>query len=114
MAFPLIPFAAGVAVGSLATYGATDKALQQRIAQMTGKAVARVKASGAKLAEWLPALGRTTKEKATAAVEAVGDGAENVSEKAKAVVEEAVTRAKRSAKQAEEAAAEVTEDKTGS
>jgi hypothetical protein len=112
MAFPLLPFAAGIAVGSLATYGATDKALHQRLARITGKAVGQLKAGADKVAEWLPELGRSTKTRAAAAVEAVEHGAESVSEKAKVVVDEAVRKAKRSAKKAEQAAAEATEDKS--
>jgi DNA-binding ferritin-like protein len=112
MAFPLIPFAAGIAVGSLATYGATDKALHKRIAQITDKAVGQVKAGADKIAEWVPAFGRSTKEKAVAAVEAVEQGAESVSDKAKAVVDEAVKKAKRSAKKAEEAVDDITEGKS--
>lgn len=111
MAFPLIPFAAGVALGSLATYGATDKALHKRVAQLTDKALSQVKAGAGKVAEWVPALGRSTKERAVAAVEAVEQGAEDISDKAKSVVDEAVRQAKRSAKKAEEIAADASDDK---
>lgn len=111
MAFPLIPFAAGVAVGSLATYGATDKALHERAAQLTGKVVSGVKAGAVKVAEWVPAFGRSTKQTAAAAVEAVEHGAESVSAKAKSVVDDAMKKAKRTAKKAEEAAGDVAEGK---
>lgn len=111
MAFPLIPFAAGVAVGSLATYGATDKALHKRVAQITDKTVSQLKAGADKMTGWVPAFGRSTKEKATAAVEAVGHSAENVSDKAKTVVDEAVKKAKRSAKKAEEAVDDASDGK---
>ncbi len=45
MALPLIPFAAGLAIGSLATYGARDKALQQKIVEGGKQAYAKVAAT---------------------------------------------------------------------
>ncbi len=93
MAFPLIPFAAGIAVGSLATFGATDKSLQQRAVKATDAALAQVRAGADKVAAMMPRIKRSAAQGAEAAVEAVEEGAEQ----AKAVVDEAMQKAKRTA-----------------
>lgn len=98
MAFPLIPFAAGLAVGSLATFGATDKPLQRRLAKAADAALAQVRAGAKKVVEMVPRVNRGVAEGAEAAVEAVEDGAEQ----AKAVVDEAMQKAKRTASEAAE------------
>ena len=104
MAFPLIPFAAGIALGSLATYGATDKALHRRVADLTDATVGRIRAGTDALGRTLSKLGRRAKTEAESVVEAVEEGAEEVSDQVKAVVDEAVRKAKRSAKNASSAA----------
>jgi methyl-accepting chemotaxis protein len=96
MAFPLIPFAAGIALGSLATYGATDKSLQRRVVKATDAALAQVRAGAKKVAEMVPRLKRDAVQGTEAAVEAVEEGAEQ----AKAVVDEAMQKAKRTASEA--------------
>jgi hypothetical protein len=100
MALPLIPFAAGVALGSLVTYGATDKALHRRVAELATAAAGRIRAGTDKVVDTLPKLGRKARVQAEGVVEAVQEGAEEVSDKAKAVVDEAVSKAKRSASKA--------------
>jgi hypothetical protein len=103
MALPLIPFAAGIAVGSLATYAATDKALHQRLTGLADAALAKVRAGAEQVAAVLPKLGEQAKETVMGAAEAVQDGAEGVSAKARAVVDEAMQKAKRSAVEAADA-----------
>jgi NAD+--asparagine ADP-ribosyltransferase len=97
MAFPLIPFAAGVALGSLVTYGAKDEALQRRIAALADTSAARVRSGAEKLAGSMTRLGARLRSKAAAAATVVQEGAGEISDKAKAVVDEAVAKAKRAA-----------------
>jgi len=47
MAFPLVPFAAGLAVGSLTTVGVTDKALRTRVVERTKDIYGRVSGAAA-------------------------------------------------------------------
>jgi hypothetical protein len=47
MAFPLVPFAAGLAVGSLTTVGVTDKALRTRVVEGTKDIYNRVSGAAA-------------------------------------------------------------------
>jgi hypothetical protein len=98
MAFPLIPFAAGLAVGSIATYAATDKPLQQRVVSWSSATVTKVREGAGKLASAVPAFGRSTKAKAAEAIGAAQEGASSFSAKARAVVDDALKKAKRDAK----------------
>jgi hypothetical protein len=98
MPFPLIPFAAGAVIGSLVTYGAADKALRRRIAALADTSAAQVRSGADKLASAMTKLAARLKSKAAAAVDVVQEGADELSDKAKAVVDEAVDKAKRAAK----------------
>lgn len=91
MAFPLIPFAAGLAVGSVVTYGYKDEKIHDRVVAL-GKDVNQRLAdaasavggmlpdlSGAKLRiPDLSKLGRTAERKAGEAVDAVEDAVAKV------------------------------------
>lgn len=98
MPFPLIPFAAGVAVGSLVTYGAIDKAFKRRAAELVDTSAAGLRSGADKLATSMTSLGARLRTKAAAAATVVQEGAGEISDKAKAVVDEAVAKAKRAAK----------------
>ena len=54
MAFPLVPFAAGLAVGSLTTVGVTGKALRTRVVEGTKGIYGRVSDAAAAAAAMLP------------------------------------------------------------
>ncbi len=97
MALPLISFVAGVAVGSLVTYVATDKALQQRAATLTNDAAAGIRARTDKVVSMLPELRRDAAAKAGAVVHAVQGGAVAASTEAKAIVDKALEKARRNA-----------------
>ena len=97
MAFPLIPFAAGLALGSLVTYGVKDEALKQRFAKIADTTAARIRAGADTLASAVARVGGGLKSRAAGAIEAAQESAEEMSDKAKAVVDEAVSKAKRRA-----------------
>lgn len=71
MALPLIPFTAGLAVGSLATYGAKDKALQHKVIEGGKQTYAKIAAASA------GALGKTS-QLSREVVDQVGSGVGNV------------------------------------
>lgn len=99
---PLIPFAAGIAVGSLLTYGAKDKAVRERIVHGAEDAYDRAKSGMASLWASVPELGR-----AKAQVEAT---AAEMREGAGEVVEAAAEKSLEAAEKLEEAAEELRKD----
>jgi hypothetical protein len=96
VALPLIPFAAGLAVGTLVAYGAKDKAVRERIVQGTEAAYNWTKDSLAALWSQTPSLGRAREQAETAvaevreaAGEAVGTAAEKTVDAAERLEEAA-------------------------
>lgn len=109
MALPLIPFAAGLALGSLVTYGYKDKAVHDRILQGAEEAYAWAKEGLTAIRDWIPGLA-AAKEQAPEVVEAAAaEAAEQIAAVAEATVQAAEevkeTVAKPAARKARQAAA---------
>jgi hypothetical protein len=68
MALPLIPFAAGLAIGSLATYGAKDKALQHKVIEGSKHAYGKVTTATGDALKQTTRLGRKAADQASAAI----------------------------------------------
>lgn len=89
MALPLIPFAAGLALGSLVTYGYKDKTVHDRIIQGAEEAYAWAKEGLTAIRDWIPGLA-AAKELAPEVVEAkAAEAAEQIAAAAEATVEAA-------------------------
>jgi predicted ATP-grasp superfamily ATP-dependent carboligase len=58
MALPLVPFAAGVAVGSLATLGVTDNPVRDRIVHGAQDLYARIVGGAQSVVAMLPKIGQ--------------------------------------------------------
>ena len=112
MALPLIPFAAGLALGSLVTYGYKDKAVHERVVRGAEDLYAWAKGGVTAVMDWIPGLART-KEDAPELVEAakteVGEQLETVADATVVGAAEEVkeTVAKPAARRAKEAASEL-------
>jgi hypothetical protein len=111
VALPLIPFAAGLALGSLVTYGYKDKAVHKRVVRGAEDLYAWAKGGVIAAMDWIPGLTRT-KEDAPELVEvAKTEAAEQLERVADATVEAAEqvkeTVAKPAARRAKEAASEL-------
>jgi len=111
MALPLIPFAAGVALGSLITYGYKDKTVHERMVRGAEDLYAWAKGGVVTVMDWIPGL-TGTKRQAPELVEAVmTEAAEQLETVAEATVEAAEqvkeTMAKPTARRVKEAAAEL-------
>lgn len=90
MALPLIPFAVGIAVGTLLTYGVRDKALRERVVHAVNDARDRTKRGLAALWERVPDLGGTKAQVEESAAElraAAGEAVEGMAEKTLDVAE---------------------------
>lgn len=91
MALPLIPFAAGLALGSLVTYGYKDKAVHERVVRGAEDLYARAKCGVTAVMDWIPGLART-KEDVPELVEAakteVGEQLETVADATVGAAEE--------------------------
>ncbi|MFE8033735.1 hypothetical protein [Thiohalocapsa marina] len=99
MALPLIPFAAGIAAGiaagSLATFGLTNKPLQERISKIAQASYAKLTETTASVIAVLPFIGKKEVDLST------------LSETGEALAEKTETMAQETAETAAEAATEV-------
>jgi hypothetical protein len=105
MALPLVPFAAGIAVGSLATIGATDNPLRQRLINGSKDLYARIAGGAESVVAMIPGLG--SKKVDLSDLSEAGDA---VVQKAEAAADAVKKTVKKTRKQAEAKAEEVADD----